>query len=95
MEFIPARDLRVQPGEVWRRLREKRDLIITSRGQPIALLIDVAGDVEATLTAVRRARAQMAASQMRQTAQAQGLDRLTADEIDAEIQATRQERQTL
>ena len=95
MEFVPARDLRVQPGEVWRRLREKRDLIITSRGQPIALLIDVAGDVEATLAAVRRARAQMAVSQMRQMAQAQGLDRLTADEIDAEIQDTRQERQTL
>jgi prevent-host-death family protein len=93
MEFIPVRDLRVQPGEVWRKLREKRDLVITSRGQPIAILIDVEGDVESTLAAVNRARAQMAVSQMRRAAQAQGVDRLTGDEIDAEIQAARQERQ--
>jgi prevent-host-death family protein len=93
MEFIPVRDLRVQPGEVWRKLREKRDLVITSRGQPIAILIDVEGDLESTLAAVNRARAQMAVSQLRKAAQAQGVDRLSTDDIDAEIQAARQERQ--
>jgi prevent-host-death family protein len=94
MEFIPVRDLRVQPGEVWRKLREKRDLVITSRGQPIAILIDAEGDLESTLAAVNRARAQMAVSQMRKTAQDQGVDNLSMDEIDAEIRAARQERQT-
>ena len=94
MEFIPVRDLRVQPGEVWRKLREKRDLVITSRGQPIAILIDVEGDLKSTLAAVNRARAQRAVSQMRRTAQAQGVDSLSMDEIDAEIQAARQERQS-
>lgn len=94
MEFIPVRDLRVQPGEVWRKLREKRDLVITSRGQPIAILIDAEGDLESTLAAVNRARAQMAVSQMRKTAQDQGVDSLSMDEIDAEIEAARRERQT-
>jgi prevent-host-death family protein len=79
MEFIPVRDLRVQPGEVWRKLREKRDLVITSRGQPIAILIDAEGDLESTLAAVNRARAQMAVSQMRKTAQDQGVDNLSMD----------------
>lgn len=92
MEFIPVRDLRVQPGEVWRKLREKGDLVITSRGQPIAILLDVEGDLESTLAAVGRARAQMAVSQMRESAQAQSADKLSMDEIDAEIQAARQER---
>jgi prevent-host-death family protein len=92
MEFIPVRDLRVRPGEVWRRLRQKREVVITSGGRPIAVLIGVEDDVEETITAVRRARAQMAVSRLRQSAAAQGLDRLTGEEIEAEIQASRRER---
>jgi antitoxin (DNA-binding transcriptional repressor) of toxin-antitoxin stability system len=93
MEFIPVRDLRVQPGEVWRKLREQRDLVITSRGQPIALLLDVEGDLEQALLAVRRARAQLAVSAMREASQATGLDRLTEGEVEAEIRSAREERQ--
>jgi prevent-host-death family protein len=92
MEFIPVRDLRVRPGEVWRRLRQKREVVITSGGRPIAVLIGVEGDVEETVAAVRRARAQMAVSRLRQSAAEQGLDRLTGEEIEAEIQASRRER---
>lgn len=92
MEFIPVRDLRVRPGEVWRKLRQKGDLVLTSSGQPIALLIGVEDDVEETLTAVRRARAQLAVSRLRQSAAARGLDQLTEEEIEAEVRASRQER---
>jgi antitoxin (DNA-binding transcriptional repressor) of toxin-antitoxin stability system len=79
---------------VWRRLREKRDLVITSSGRPIAVMVEVGEgeDVEATLTALRRVRAQAAISRMRRAAADRGLDRLTADEIDAEIVAARRER---
>ena len=92
MEFIPVRDLRVQPGAVWDKLRRQGDLVLTSRGQPIALLVSVQEDLERTLTAVRRARAQMAVSEMRRVAQGRGLDRLSAAEIEAEIGAARRER---
>jgi len=93
MKFVTVRDLRVRPGEVWRQLREKQDLILTSSGRPIALLIGLEEDnVEETLAAVRRARAQMAVSRMRRTAAEQGLDRLPPEEIEAEIAQARQER---
>lgn len=93
MEFISIRDLRIRPRDVWQLLREKQDLILTSSGKPIALLIDLENeDVEETLMAVRRARAQLAVSAMRRRAAQQELDHLSDEEIEAEIAAVRRER---
>ena len=93
MNLITIRDLRVRPGEVWRRLRKEQDLVLTSSGRPIALLIDLEGEnIEEALQAVRRARAQMAVSRMRQRAAERGLDKLSAEDIQAEIDAARRER---
>ena len=94
MDFVTVRDLRIRPADVWRSLREKRDLVITSSGRPIAVMVEVGEgeDVEATLIALRRVRAQAAISRMRRSAAAQGLDRMTPEEIDAEIAAARRER---
>jgi antitoxin (DNA-binding transcriptional repressor) of toxin-antitoxin stability system len=94
MEFITVRDLRTRPGQIWDKLREQRDLILTSNGRPIAVLSHIEeGGVEETLASLRRARAQAALSRLRADAAAQGLDRLSADEIEAEIAAARAERQ--
>jgi antitoxin (DNA-binding transcriptional repressor) of toxin-antitoxin stability system len=38
MEFITVRDLRTRPSEVWDKLRQQRDPILTSSGRPIAVL---------------------------------------------------------
>lgn len=92
MEFITVRDLRVRPGHVWDRLTQHQDIIVTSNGRPIALLTHVSeDDVEETLIALRRARAHLSVSRMR-TAAAQATDRLTPEEIETEIRATRQNR---
>jgi antitoxin (DNA-binding transcriptional repressor) of toxin-antitoxin stability system len=94
MEFITVRDLRTRPSEVWDKLRQQRDLILTSSGRPIAVLSHIEeGGVEETLALLRRARAQAAVSHLRADAAAQGLDRLSADEIEAEIAAARAERE--
>ena len=94
MEFITVRDLRTRPGQIWDKLRQQRDLILTSNGRPIAVLSHIEeGGVEETLASLRRARAQAALSRLRADAAAQGLDRLSADEIEAEIAAVRAERQ--
>jgi prevent-host-death family protein len=92
MDFVTVRDLRIRPADVWRRLREKRDLLITSSGRPIAVMVGVGEgeDVEATLTALRRVRAQAAICRMRRSAAAKGLNRMTPEEVDAEIAAARQ-----
>lgn len=88
MKFVAVRDLRIQPAEVWQQLRAESELILTSNGHPIALLVDLSDvEVVATLEAVRRARAQVAVSQMRRAAQAR--PPITEEEIEAEIAATR------
>jgi prevent-host-death family protein len=93
MEFVSARDLRIQPGQVWRRLNRSGELVVTWNGKPIAVLSSVdEGTLEQTLTAFRRARAQMAVSRIRAAAQTKGIDKLSMDEIDAEIRAARQAR---
>jgi antitoxin (DNA-binding transcriptional repressor) of toxin-antitoxin stability system len=90
MEFITVRDLRTRPSQVWDKLRQRRDLILTSSGRPIAVLSHIEeGDVEETLAALRRARAQAALSRLRADAATQGLDRLSPEEIEAEIAAAR------
>jgi len=93
MEFITVRDLRTRPSQIWDKLRQKHDLILTSSGRPIAVLSHIdEGVVEETLAALRRARAQAALSRLRAAAAAQGRDHLSPDEIEAEIAAARAER---
>jgi len=92
MKFISVRDLRNRPGDVWKRLRED-DLVLTSNGRPQGILVGVEeDDLEVALTALRRARAQVAASRMRRRATETGLTRLTDEEIEQEIQAARRAR---
>ncbi len=93
MTFVSIRDMRTRPGEVWQQLQDEGDLIVTSSGRPFALMIAAEGeDVEALLLALRRARAQLAVSKMRRQAGEAGLDRMTMDDIDAEIRQARSER---
>lgn len=91
MAFVSIRDMRTRPGEVWQQLQDEGDLIVTSSGRPFALMIATEGEnIEDLLLALRRA--QLAVSRLRKQAAAQGLDRLSADAIEAEISQMRQER---
>jgi antitoxin (DNA-binding transcriptional repressor) of toxin-antitoxin stability system len=93
MQFVSVRDLRVQSGQIWSRLSKGGELVVTSNGKPIALLSGVTDEtLEQTLIALRRARAQVAVSQMRLAAQRRGADKLTPAEIEAEIKLTRRAR---
>ncbi len=93
MNLITVRDLRNRSGQVWRRLAQEQELIVTSKGRPIALLTPITeGDVEKTLAVLRRARAQVAVSRMRETAATTGADRMTLDEINEEIRTARRDR---
>lgn len=93
MEFVSVRDLRIRPGQVWQRLSQTGDLVITSNGKPVALLWSVDdATLEQTVIALRRARAQMAVSQLRAAAQASGKANLSAKDIEAEIRAARRSR---
>ncbi len=93
MKFVTVRDFRIKPGTVWSNLEKKEEVVITSNGKPIALLTGVS-DVtfDETLRALRRAKAELAVSRMRQSAEKKGLSGLTPKEIEAEIAAARKKR---
>ena len=93
MRFISVRELRGRSAAVWKALAEEKDLVVTSNGKPIALLSATSDELlEDSLRAVRRARAQAAASAMQQASVKAGTDRTSLDDINAEIAATRAER---
>ena len=90
MDFVSVRELRSQSAAVWRSLAREKDLVVTSNGKPIAVLsATTASTLEESLAALRQARAQLAVSAMQRRASETGDDRMTLDEVNAEIGAVR------
>jgi len=80
-------------AEVWRSLAREKDLVVTSNGKPIAVLsATTASTLEESLAALRQARAQIAVTAMQRRAGETGADRMTLDEVNAEIDAARRAR---
>ncbi|SRR6266581_524181 len=93
MKFLSVRDLRGKSAEVWKELPEEREMIITSNGRPIAILAAISeSNLEESLLAFRQARAVEAVATLQRRSAEQGTDRITMDEIDAEIRAVRKKR---
>ncbi|MGB9792842.1 MAG: type II toxin-antitoxin system Phd/YefM family antitoxin [Thermacetogeniaceae bacterium] len=93
MRFITVRDLRLRGKEIWEALRAGEEAVLTHNGSPVALLIGVQENrLEDTLRLIRRVRAQAAVSRMREHARAVGLNKMSDEDIEAEIQAARCER---
>lgn len=93
MDFVSVRELRTQSAAVWDALGKEKDLVVTSNGKPIAVLsATTASTLEASLAALRQARAQLAVAAMQQRAQETKSDRLTLDNVNAEIEAVRRQR---
>jgi antitoxin (DNA-binding transcriptional repressor) of toxin-antitoxin stability system len=94
LKFVSTRELRNRPGYV-RDLARKEDLVLTTNGKPIALLLGIEADeLEDTARAIRQAKAQMALSRLRQKAEREGMGRMTRSAIDAEIGAVRSRRKS-
>lgn len=91
MKFVSSREIRVNPRPVFENL-ENQEVVLTTRGKPVALLLSVSGDdLEETVQLVRRAKAQAATSRMRKSAAERGSNKLSQEEIAEEIDATRSE----
>lgn len=93
MKIVSDREFRNEPGMVRKKLANQ-DVIMTSRGKPYAVLlpIDDQTDVEEVLELAARIRAQMSLSSVRKKALDSGLDRMSSEEIDEEIQKVRKQR---
>lgn len=68
-------------------------MVITSNGKPIAIISATSEDtLEESLAAIRMARAMAAVETLQMKSIETGKDRLSLDEINAEIQAERKNR---
>jgi antitoxin (DNA-binding transcriptional repressor) of toxin-antitoxin stability system len=93
MRFVTVRELRSKTREVQEMLA-KDEVVLLSNGKPVAVMtrLGPADDVEPLLQAVRQARLRATVEAPQADAKASGLDKMTLDEINAEIAAARAER---
>ena len=94
MEFVPYRILRNKPTALRQQLQEQGELVVTVDGKPFAVMIDLGGsdNMDEIMLLVSRLRSQMAARAIRSQARREGLDQMNAEQVDALIQKTRQEK---
>ncbi len=90
MDFATVRDFRTSTKNVWSRLSEKGEMVITNNGKPIALMLNLAdGEFNDIVRAVRQAKAMLSINRMRTIAAENGY--MSDEDINAEIYAARQE----
>ena len=93
MKFLSVRDLKTKSSQVWKELPGQKEMIVTSNGRPIALLSSInENNLEQILTAFRRARATNAVASIQYESTQKGTDKISIDEINAEIGAVRSKR---
>ncbi len=94
MKFLSVRDLKTKSSQVWKELPDQREMVVTSNGRPIALLSSInENDLEQALTAFRHARATNAVAIIQYESAQKGTDKISMDEINAEIGAVRSKRE--
>ena len=93
MKFLSVRDLKTKSSQVWKELLRQKEMIVTSNGRPIALLSSInENNLEQVLAAFRHARAANAVALIQYESTQKGTDKISMDEIDAEIGAVRSKR---
>lgn len=95
MRFVSVRDFRNGTASIRKALKKEHEIVVTANGKPFAILADVDEEsFEGRLEAMRRARFHAVMDRMQATAKARGVDKMTMDEIDAEIAEARRERRS-
>ena len=93
MKFVSVRDLRGKSAQLWKELPQEREMVITNNGRPIAILAAISeSNLEKSLAAFRQARAVEAVASLQRRSIEQGTNRISLDQINAEIKAVRKKR---
>ena len=93
MEFVSARELRLDPKGVWKRIKKRSMGVVTINGQPSFLLTKLnPEELEEIIYIQNRIQAELAVIHMRDQAAKKGFDKLTSEEIDQIIKKARQSR---
>lgn len=95
MKFVTIRDFRNKTAAIRKALATEHEVVLTANGRPVALLTDVTEDTfEDKIAALRRARALTLLDRIGARARQTGADRLTMEDVDAEISRMRRERRS-
>ncbi|MDR1001181.1 MAG: prevent-host-death protein [Clostridiales bacterium] len=90
MEFLTVRDFRTSPKIVWEKLSQNGEIVITNNGKPTALMLNIQdGELDELCAAIRQVKAIRSINNMRLVAAEN--DYMSDEEIEAEIQAYREE----
>ena len=90
MEFLTSRDLRLNPKQVWKRLRKDRFGVVMLNGKPRFLVSPIDASVlEKALYLFNRLRAEIAVEDMQRTSKLKKLDKMSSAEIDKVIRRAR------
>jgi hypothetical protein len=93
MDYLTVRELRSSPKQVWRKLQEQGQLVLTNNGKPIAIMLRVDGaNLERKIDMIEQAEAMQILSEMQMESVRNGNSKMSMEEIDAEIKAARAER---
>ena len=93
MSMISVSDLKKKPAKQWLKSASKDDLVITSKGQPVAMLLRIASaSVASTRALLRSVRALQAQTALQQAAVVNGTSGFSMSDVDAEIAAARRAR---
>ena len=94
MVTLPYRVIRNEPNKLEETLAREGVVIINKNGEPFALMLDAESrSLETLLRVASQVRAMIAVSEVRSSARERGLNRMSADEIQHEIEAARSARQ--
>jgi hypothetical protein len=95
MNLIAIKDLK-QPRLLKERLSSEKELLLTSDGKPVAVLVNVGplDDPEVVIHAVRDSRSRLALARVRASARKAGTNTMSMRDIEREIATARRERGT-
>ena len=90
MNLIAIKDLK-QPRQLKHRLQAEKELLLTSDGRPVAVLVNVEAneDPESVIQSIRDSRSRLALSRTRDSARCAGTNRMTLERINREIATAR------
>jgi hypothetical protein len=93
MHLIAIKDLK-QPRLLKQRLLAEKELMLTSDGRPVAVLVDIgpAEDPERVIQAIRDSRSRLALSAARDAARRAGTSGMNMRDIEREIASARKAR---
>ena len=93
MKFLSVRDLRGKSAQIWKDLPDEREMVVTNNGRPIAILAAITEEnLEESLSAFRRSRAVEAVVSLQRMSLEKGAEKISLDEINAEIKSVRTKR---